>query len=108
MIWLILGGIWSLGCALGVLALLKFYFEEGDIAAIAFGLVGAVTGVILGLIPWAIYEDATSPDLTTLKKGEWVCTETRVVNSMMAVSTGKTTTVVPTTRSECINYGRVR
>ena len=102
-------GMWSVGCIGGAL-----YWAISNILTPydrAVGFMVLFTGLpiaaFMGLLPWAVLADMQSPDLATLKKGEWTCSQTRIVNGMMPVVSGKTTTMVPTTSTECIQYSRL-
>ncbi|MEO0828843.1 MAG: hypothetical protein AAFY03_00080 [Pseudomonadota bacterium] len=110
MIWIVyvLSAMWSIGWVgfpiFGGIALLKDEFDRG--MGFAVLLIGTPLGAVFAVLPWEGIAAQSSPDLATLKKGEWACTQTKIVNSMMPVSNGKTTTMVPTTSSVCVQYSR--
>jgi hypothetical protein len=76
-------------------------------AAAIVGL-GLPMGAVMAVLPWGFIQDSQSPDLAVLKKGQWACTATRLETTLMPISTGKSTILVPTTHSVCIAYSAVR
>jgi hypothetical protein len=103
----ILGVMWSIGWVALAIWAAAFLIAEGEwVPGILAALIGFPIAIFVALLPWAIAQDIASPDLATLKKGEWACSATRTETTMMPITSGKTTTMVPTTRSVCTAYVR--
>lgn len=102
---LILMVMWSAGCVGLTVYLVWFLFDEGDNGmAVAALLLGLPFAVVIAALPWGVMADIRSPDLVTLKKGDWGCTTSHSETSMILA--GKV--LVPTTRRVCDGYGRTR
>lgn len=102
-----LSALWSIGCIGGIILLIWYMINQTEYG-IAFALffLGLPFAVLLAILPWAAIADFKSEDLAVLKKNAWACTATRTETTMMPVTTGKTTVMVPTTTTVCIQYSR--
>ena len=103
----ILAGGWTVTLLLCALWVISVGWEEG----LLFGLLGTfVVAPLVALFaaaPWFIWADEQSPNLTTLKKGQWACVASHSETVMMPISTGKTTTLVPQSTIVCDQYSRI-
>lgn len=75
-------------------------------AVVALVVAGSV-GFPLGLAPWYYLNEYRSPVLATLKKGEWICSTSRVENSVGVVVIDGKVGVAPAVESVCIQYSKV-
>lgn len=104
----ILSAAWSLGCIAAVIAIVAYLWgDETPIMAGVVGLIGLPFAAVLALLPWAAIDDMQSPDLVTLKKGDWACSAQHTETGSTVMSTGKTTMVLPTSHSVCDQYSRL-
>jgi len=102
-----LSAMWAVGCFVLPLWGAWVFFREGDTAP-ALGVLFIVFPlcVLMGAAPWAFIKQGASPDLATLKKNEWVCTEAHYVTTTTYVKSGSVLVPV-TSRSEvCDQYNR--
>jgi hypothetical protein len=104
----VLSGIWGIGCAVGLLVALWRTYNDGEyvIAALVFFLGGPLLA-LFAILPWAFIADSVSPTLDTLKKGEWVCTDSHTVVTSVPISTGHSTTFMPQSYKVCNTYTRL-
>lgn len=109
MIWLfyILGAFWSLACIVGLFWLLGIAWEEGGLAGFVITGFTLPIGLALTVLPWTIIEQETGPDLTTLKKGEWVCTAKHTTTSTTYVQSGNVMVPMVSEIDVCDQYTRV-
>lgn len=103
----ILATMWAAGCILVASAIAWSLYDNGDWGMFAVTcLLGLPVAFMLAGVPWYFIWDSQSPVLVELHKGEWACTASRTQNSVMPITTGKVTTMVPTVTSVCIQYSR--
>lgn len=70
----ILAGMWTAGCTLAPLwATICLWRDEPSLSLVTL-FVGLPLGVLIGVFPWGMMQDAESPELASLRKGQWVCT----------------------------------
>jgi len=104
-----LSALWAAGCVIAPLVGTYYLWQDdGRWMAALFFAIGLPVGAVLAVLPWWAIAGTKSPDLATLKKGQWACTASRLETTMMPVSTGKTTMLVPTTYSVCVTYSKLR
>lgn len=103
-----LAAAWSLTIIGAWLYATAEMWDESIGIGVIFTFVVGPLAFLMACLPWAIMQDETSPDLVTLKKGEWACVSQHSETTMVPISTGKTTTLVPQTNSVCDQYGRIR
>jgi hypothetical protein len=65
----------------------------------------AVLLLIFGWLLFAIYLDAQSP-VFELRKDEWTCKQTAQETRLTPMVVGKTTILMPSTSTVCVNYQR--
>jgi hypothetical protein len=100
--------MWSIGCTIGLIGVIWITIDDRDYGLTALALfLGGPVAIIIGALPWMFLEDASSPNLATLKKGEWVCTNSHTVVTGVPISTGKTTTIMPQSHKVCDSYTRL-
>lgn len=63
--------------------------------------------IVLGLFVLTMYDRSQSQPIR-LNTNEWVCSRTEVITYMQPTQTGKITTIVPITSTECVSYERRR
>lgn len=96
-------GAWSTGCCLAPLAISKetdWRYEPVSAALVL--MLGLPLGVMLALIPWAMWAHAASPDLATLKRSEWACSASH--RETTYVQSGKV--LAPLSSDVCDAYQR--
>ena len=106
--------LWALAClaALGGV-LWKVWSEDfgdgwpGNLIASMVALFIAAFASFLGTGPLALMQYSASPDLATLKKHEWACTDEVQTTTYIANRVGDVTVMQPVTTSECVNYSKV-
>lgn len=103
----LLSALWSIGCiGLVVWCVVWLFDEEGPLIAFFIGCVALPIGVLLAVLPWAAIEDASSPDLVTLKKNAWFCSASHTVVTTTMVASGKVMVPVTTSHQVCDRYDR--
>lgn len=97
--------LWSSACIIAPLwaAWLLWQDNEPGMSLACFGL-GLPLMAFMAALPWAFIHDSQSPDLATLKKGQWACTGSHDETTMILV--GKV--IVPQHRTVCDAYSRTR
>lgn len=100
-------GLWSLGCfCLPLYAVWYLWTDREEGLALATLLIGWPIGVILSIVPWAIFADSQSSDLATLKKNAWFCSEKHSEVYTTYVKSGNSTVPITNTRIVCDQYNR--
>jgi len=69
-------------------------------------LIGAFGLAVFGSVGWAGWSDSQRPTIE-LKKDDWTCSRTEIRTSLMSVVSDKSTIMVPTAQSVCMEYRRV-
>jgi len=108
-----LAGLWSLGCfglplwgAWHFSFGLEKYDREYGMSAALLLLIWPL-GCFMAFLPWMAMDAAASPNLETLKKAEWACSESHTETRRGAVSTGKITIPTTTHLTVCDQYNRI-
>lgn len=99
---------WSLAIAAAWIFMLFELCGDSLLAGSLMIFVGGPLFFVMAALPWAFWSEQSSPDLVTLKKDAWACVASHTETTMVPISTGKTTTMVPQMHSVCDQYGRVR
>lgn len=103
-----LSALWSVGCVVIPLwagfSLVQDRCDRG--LGISVLLVGFPLGCLFAMAPWAFIADIQSPNLATLKKGQWVCSQSHQVTSTTYVKSGSVLVPVTNTNRVCDQYRR--
>lgn len=86
---------WAILCAIGFLSFVRHLINEGDkMESLVLGTTTGVCALILAATPFGVIKYEKSPNLATLKKHEWLCTDSRLLSTGKAVY------------RQCIEYSR--
>lgn len=102
----ILATMWTLGCV--VLPLYCVYHLWNDyekIMAWAVLLVGFPLSCVLGVLPWAAFEDSRDPHIS-LNKTEWFCTQDHIVPVTTYVKSGSVMVPITSHHRVCTQYNK--
>jgi len=74
---------WAAGVLSVFVVAVIAWFKESILAAVITILLGLPMVIILILLPFSVIDEAAKPDLVTLKRGGWACTESRRVGKII-------------------------
>ena len=99
----ILSVMFSLGCVGGTLFFGYYLWTDREkMFSLLIIFIGLPVACLVAALPWALLDRAGRPDLATLKKLEWHCTDSH--QEVTVVTTGRV--VVPINQSVCDQYER--
>jgi hypothetical protein len=85
----------------------KAFKEIAEVGSLMLiGMCVVLFGVILSIVLWAMFADSQSPNLATLKKNAWFCSEKHTEIYTTYVKSGNSTVPVTNTRIVCDQYNR--
>lgn len=103
----VLAAMWSLGCFFLPLKGVYHLWQDNETAlCLALLLIGWPLCIVIGILPWMVYAENQSPDLATLKKNEWTCSQSHTVVTTTMIMAGKTMVPVVTSHQECDQYNK--
>lgn len=102
-----LATLWSAFCFLAPLyGFINLWMENDKALSLLLLCIVWPLCIILAFIPWQFYIQEKSPDLVTLKKNEWFCSQQHSEVTTSMIMTGKVMVPVTTTHEVCDQYNR--